>query len=276
MTMRNVKMRAGYCGKHRVQATRALVIGASLICALLPMRVEAQPQVQENSRIFHHKQVAIVIDDFGSNMQGTKEMFELPITFTAAVMPFLPTTKRDAEWAHRTGNEVIVHLPMEPLSGNTKWLGPGAITTDLSDAEIRRRVNAAVDDVPYAVGMNNHMGSKATADERVMRVVLEVCRERGLVYLDSKTNYRSVAGKVAREVGAKYAENHLFLDDVHTERHIAKQFKLITDYLSDHDRCVAIGHVGARGGKRTANVLKKNAEQMKEHVDFVPVSQIAH
>ncbi len=74
------------------------------------------------------KQAAIVIDDFGNNMFGTKEMMNLPFPITVAVMPFLPTTKRDAEWAHQAGHEVIVHMPMEPSQGTkTNGLDPGRL-----------------------------------------------------------------------------------------------------------------------------------------------------
>ena len=98
-------------------------------------------------------------------------------------MPFLSSTKRDAELAFKNGHEVIVHLPLEPKKGKKSWLGPQGITTDLGDDEIRRRVEAAIQDVPHAVGMNHHMGSKATEDERVMRIVLEVCKKMGFFIL---------------------------------------------------------------------------------------------
>ncbi len=127
----------------------------------------------------HQKELAIVIDDLGNDMKGTEEILHLPVTLTLAIMPFLPSTKADAENARRFGHEVIVHLPMEPVSGKASWLGPGAILTSLSNEEIRSRVEKAIGDVPYAVGVNHHMGSKATADERVMRIVLEVCKEGG-------------------------------------------------------------------------------------------------
>ena len=73
------------------------------------------------------KKAAIVIDDFGNQMSGTEEMMELPVPFTAAIMPFLPTTKQDAELAHSHGKDVIVHMPMEPVKGKKSWLGPGAL-----------------------------------------------------------------------------------------------------------------------------------------------------
>ncbi|WP_307786948.1 divergent polysaccharide deacetylase family protein [Pseudogracilibacillus auburnensis] len=122
-----------------------------------------------------------MIDDLGNNMKGTDEILNLPIPLTVAIMPFMPTTKRDAELAHKNGHEVIVHMPMEPQRGKKSWLGPGAITSDLSDEEVRQRVLDAFTDVPHAVGMNNHMGSKITEDERIMKIVLEICQENGIL-----------------------------------------------------------------------------------------------
>lgn len=154
---------------------QAMILMIFLLIALMNINgAEAKESVK--------KELAIVIDDFGNNMKGTEEMLNLPVPITAAIMPFLSTTERDARMAHEKGHEVIVHLPMEPKKGKKSWLGPGAITTDLSDEEIRKRVEQAIESVPYAVGMNHHMGSKATEDERVMRIVLSVCKDIELYF----------------------------------------------------------------------------------------------
>lgn len=223
----------------------------------------------------HKRQVAIVIDDFGNGMAGTEEMMKLPVKFTAAIMPFMPTTKRDAEMSHLLGHDVIVHMPMEPVKGLRKWLGPGALTTNLSDEEVRKRVEAAIDDVPYAVGMNNHMGSKVTADERMMRIVLSVCKERGLFFLDSRTTYKTVVPKVARELGVSLVSNDVFLDDVYTAQHIAKKLSELRKHLESHDIGVTIGHVGPPGLK-TAAVLRRSIPAMQSKVDFVKLSELVN
>ena len=101
----------------------------------------------------HTNKVAIVIDDFGNNMKGTDKMLSLPIPLTVAVMPFLPSTKQDAIAAHKKGHEVIIHMPMEPIRGKKEWLGPKAITTDLSDEEINNRLEQAIQEIPHAIGM---------------------------------------------------------------------------------------------------------------------------
>ncbi|MGR7944595.1 MULTISPECIES: divergent polysaccharide deacetylase family protein [unclassified Paenibacillus] len=217
--------------------------------------------------------LAIVIDDFGNGMTGTEEMLKLPVPFTVAVMPFMPTTKEDAEAAYRLGHDVIVHMPMEPNKGLKKWLGPGALTADLSDEEIRKRVEAAIDNVPHAIGMNNHMGSKITADSRIMRIVLTVCKERGLFYLDSRTTPHSVVAEVSAEVGVPALYNNVFLDDVYTEQHISKQVGLLRKHLEKHESCITIGHVGPPGLK-TSSVLKQSIPGMQSVASFVKLSDM--
>lgn len=248
---------------------RIVMMGILLALLILPLH----PAHAEEPFTVSGKLVAIVIDDFGNDMNGTKEMLELPIPLTIAVMPFLPTSRRDAQLAHEKGHDVLVHLPMEPVRGKKSWLGPGAITTDLSDAEIRKRVEAAIDDVPFAIGINNHMGSKATADERVMKIVVEVCKERGLGMLDSKTTHKSVMGKLAKQMGVPFAENQLFFDDVYTIPHINKQMNKLRRLMKEQVESIAIGHVGLPG-KKTAQVLKSSISAIQKEAQFVPISRL--
>ncbi|SET03430.1 divergent polysaccharide deacetylase family protein [Paenibacillus sp. NFR01] len=217
--------------------------------------------------------VAIIVDDFGNNMRGTDEMLALPIKITVAVMPFLSTTEKDALRAHERGFDVLVHLPMEPKHGKPEWLGPGAVLTSMSDAEVKARVEAALDNVPFAIGINNHMGSKVTGDERVMNIVLSVCKERGLFFVDSHTNYRSVAGRLAREKGLPPVENHIFLDDIHSSAHVLKQMRLVRERAQDQSYCVTIGHVGIQG-KETAAGIRSGIAEMKDKVEFVGISDL--
>jgi polysaccharide deacetylase 2 family uncharacterized protein YibQ len=240
--------------------------------ALLLVFLVAQPVFAE-APFSSKKNLAIVIDDFGNNMKGTEEMLQLPIKLTVAIMPFLSSTKEDAELAFHNGHEVIVHLPMEPKKGKKSWLGPQAITTDLSDDEMRRRVEAAIQDVPHAVGMNHHMGSKATEDERVMRIVLEICKEKGLFYLDSKTTGNSVVSKLATELEVPFLENGLFFDDVYTTEHIKKQAHLLEQKLSELEQIIAIGHVGV-SGPMMVDVLKEYIPAFQNKANIVGLSDL--
>jgi uncharacterized protein len=252
--------------KRGVTLMRLLTITVFLLFAFSSMAVA---QTKSAPR----KELAIVIDDFGNNMKGTEEMLDLPISMTVAVMPFLSTTSRDAKLAHDKGHEVIVHLPMEPKKGKKSWLGPGAITSDLSDKEVRQRVERAIKSVPFAVGMNHHMGSKVTEDERIMRIVLEICREKGLYYLDSKTTSNSVIGKIADELSVPHLENDLFFDHIYTAQYINKQALSLMEQLNESEQLIAIGHVGITGEK-VVEVLKVYIPLYEKQAEIVPLSTL--
>lgn len=254
----------------RTLAAAVLIgLGSTLTAGATPAAVQGGGPGAEASA---GKAVAIVIDDFGNRMGGTEQMMNLPFPITVAVMPFLATSEQDAEEAYYKGHEVIVHMPMEPFTGRKSWLGPGAITCDLSDQEIQDRVRSAIDHVPHAVGISNHMGSKATSDERVMRNVLAVCKERNLYFLDSHTNYRSIAGRTARDMGVASTDNELFLDDVKESAAIGKQLRKLGELVDKHGTAIAIGHVGA-GGKKTAEAVKQ-APGLMPGVRFLKMSEM--
>lgn len=247
---------------------RIMWLAIFIIFSSIPAHAESV-----NHEATSKKELAIVIDDFGNNMEGSKEMLELPIPLTVAIMPFLSTTEKDAKLAHEKGHEIIIHLPMEPKKGKKSWLGPGAITTDLSDQEIRKRVEQAIQDVPYAVGMNHHMGSKATEDERVMRIILEICKENNLYYLDSKTAQQSVIPKIAEELSVPYLENDMFFDHIYSERHIYQQASKLTDRLDNRQQFIAIGHVGITGNK-VVSALKAYLPEYEKEAKIVPLSAL--
>lgn len=167
------------------------------------------------------KQVSIIIDDLGNGLKGTDKIFSIKAPLTVAIMPLLRTSKEDAIRAKKAGFEVILHLPMEFHHGKKEWLGPGAVTIQMSTEEIKRQIRADLDSVPYAKGINNHMGSKATADERVMRAVLEVVKERHLFFVDSATSSDSKVTTIAKEMGIPVAKRDVFLDNVNSKQLIS-------------------------------------------------------
>ena len=105
--------------------------------------------------------LALIIDDWGYDWQTADEFLSLDLPFTAAVLPGREKTREQAALLRERGHEVILHLPMEPLDPDLE-LDDGYITTNLDEAEIRRRVEEAL----ASVGRwrCNHMGSKATSD----------------------------------------------------------------------------------------------------------------
>ncbi|HQR68643.1 MAG TPA: divergent polysaccharide deacetylase family protein, partial [Thermoanaerobaculia bacterium] len=158
--------------------------------------------------------VAVLLDDVGYE-EGALSLlaaFEQPLA--VSVLPGTPRAAAAAALAKRKGWDLMVHLPMEPETGKAE---PNSIGTGDDDAAIRARVLAALAAVPGASGLNNHQGSKATADPRVMRAVLAVVKERGLFYLDSRTTPATTAERIAREMRVPFLVRDVFLDDAAAE-----------------------------------------------------------
>ncbi len=220
-------------------------------------------------------EAAIIIDDFGGNVKGVDSFLAGQIPITVAIMPFLEQTKEQAERAHAAGLEVIVHLPLEPKKGKASWLGPKGITNKLSDEEIRNRVHAAIADVPHAVGLNNHMGSKIVEDERIMRIIMEIVKEHSLYMIDSGTSNRSVIPLLANDLGIPYGTRDIFLEDSLSSRgYVETQMGKLAQMANKNGKAIAIGHVGIKG-EETAAGVKNSLERFKqEGITLVPVSKL--
>ena len=184
--------------------------------------------------------LAFVIDDAGNNDETIDRYLAYPGNLTISVLPRLPASSATALRAVQAGKDVILHCPMEPLGGaNT---GPGAIRTDQSAEEIRRILHENYRFMPQAIGLNNHMGSRATADEFVMNVVMTFAREEGIFFLDSKTSPDSVAGLAAARHGVLYLERDVFLDNVRDRAEIEKWVVKGKQIAAKRGYAVLIGH----------------------------------
>lgn len=217
---------------------------------------------------------AIIIDDFGGGTGGVRDFLEGNIPITAAVMPFTENSKKHAEWAHKNGFEVIVHLPMEPKKGKRSWLGPNPITVDLSPKEVRQRVENALESVPYAVGMNNHMGSLAVEDEEIVRAIVEVAKERRVYLIDSGTSPKSMFPKVAKELNVPLLKRDVFLDDISSSSHVRKQMQRLAKITEYTGRGIAIGHVGVTGKVCSVGIFQSMEDFKHRNIKIVPASQL--
>jgi len=158
--------------------------------------------------------VAVVVDDVGYDERALETLARWDAALAVAVIPSAPFASRAVSLAREKGWDLLVHLPMEPESGPSE---AEAIGVRDDDEAIRGRVLAALAKTPGAIGINNHQGSKATADARVVRAVLGVVKEKGLFFLDSRTTNASVAGTEARAIGVPFLARDVFLDDVAAE-----------------------------------------------------------
>lgn len=217
---------------------------------------------------------AIIIDDFGGGTGGVRDFLEGEIPITAAVMPFTETSKEHAEWAHKNGFEIIVHLPMQPKKGKRSWLGPKPITVDLSPEEVKKRVEEALKSVPYAVGMNNHMGSLAVEDEDIVRAIVEVAKERKLYIIDSGTSPKSKFPQLAKEMNVPILKRDVFLDDISSSGHVRKQMQRLAKITEFSGRGIAIGHVGVTGKICSVGIFQSMEEFKQRNIKIVPASQL--
>lgn len=211
--------------------------------ALLPE--QAAPLWLRNAAAFQdpgtRPMIAIVLDDVGVAPQNARAALELPAPIVLSIMTYAEKGAAFASEARQRGHEVMVHMPMQPMSASVDP-GPNALTIGLDAAEIRRRVDWGLTRFAGYVGFNNHMGSKFTQDAAGMRPVLEVAKERGLLFLDSKTIAGSVGDTLAAEMGLTHIARDVFLDDTLTEAAIARQLAVVEAIARKRGYAVAIGH----------------------------------
>jgi polysaccharide deacetylase 2 family uncharacterized protein YibQ len=200
----------------------------------------ASPRTSSSPNQPHHPELAIIIDDCGQYLDVERALVALPIPLTMSVLPDVAYTHLIANEAHAAGKGVMMHLPMETLSG--LYPGPGEITTEMSDDEIELQVRRDLQQVPLATGVNNHEGSKASADDRVMRDVSAVLAQEHEFFIDSRTNAASVAMRDAHEDGIPTAGRDVFLDGKQQEKYSQQMLTQAADIAVEHGSAIAIGH----------------------------------
>ena len=184
--------------------------------------------------------IAIVIDDMGLNRSNTRAFNDLPAPLTLSFLPYAGKIEAQTDAARKAGHELMVHLPMEPLG--SAWPGPEALITSLSHDEFVERLETNLDRIKDYVGVNNHMGSRLTADRGRMDLVMRELRKRDVLFLDSKTNSSSVASEMASRNGVPNTTRDVFLDHVIDIDKIRDQMDLIERIAHRTGSAVAIGH----------------------------------
>jgi polysaccharide deacetylase 2 family uncharacterized protein YibQ len=188
--------------------------------------------------------VAIIIDDLGNDLLIARTLTAIDAPLTFAVMPLRPFSKEVAELATLLSREVLVHLPMESDSGED--FGAEDVLRLSSDRNaIIQQLDASLESVPHAVGVNNHMGSRFTSDRPHMLWVLEYLKQKDLFFIDSRTTPHSVACEVAAAIGERCAARSLFLDDTDDEPAIRSQLASLPKLARQQGDVIAIGHARA-------------------------------
>jgi polysaccharide deacetylase 2 family uncharacterized protein YibQ len=219
--------------------------------------------------------LAIIIDDFGYRSEATERIIALEQPITCAILPDARTTAQDGADAYDAGKLVILHMPMEALDAS-KSVGEGFIRVGMESDVVSSLLAKALDKVPMAAGVSNHMGSRASLDATVMREVLEEVRSRGLFYLDSRTSTDTLGPEIAAALGMEAYLNGLFIDSEDDVSYIKGKIWEAAGKAKADGQAVAIGHVKSSTATALAEVLpllKNYGVELVFVNELVPVSQ---
>ncbi|HEY9080729.1 divergent polysaccharide deacetylase family protein [Magnetovibrio sp.] len=215
--------------------------------------------------------ISIVIDDMGVDRKRSLHMWQdVPAPLTLSFMTYADDLPAQTQAARKNGHELMLHMSMEPSSA-TIDAGPNVLMTAMGSAEIRSLANWGMNRFEGFVGVNNHMGSRFTEDERAMRVVLEEIQKRGLMFLDSRTSSHTVGPKIARTLGMPALERNVFLDNDNVPEKVLKQLDEVERLARKYGHAIAIGHPR----DATIEVLKTWIPKARERgLAIVPVSTL--
>ncbi|TDF35871.1 divergent polysaccharide deacetylase family protein [Alteromonadaceae bacterium M269] len=216
----------------------------------------------------HSSTIALIIDDMG-NKKSDAIAFDLPNTVTFGILPHTDYSTKFAQRAQAQHREVILHVPMESLAGAA--LGPGAITSYMHPDEIVKRLGSALETVPGAKGINNHMGSRLTQLTLPMNATMQFLRDKSLYFVDSRTTRFSKAESIAKRNGIPTQRRHVFLDHSRKERDIAFQFQRLIHLSRKQGVAVGIAHPYPQ---TMAFLERKLPELEKLGVKLVPMSAL--
>lgn len=217
------------------------------------------------------KQIAIIIDDIGYDLGPVKELLKINADITFSILPFLNHTRETAEILHQAKREILLHLPMEPVSYPREKPGAGALFTDMNNNELLYQLEKNIEAVPYISGVNNHMGSRFMEDKEKLTVIFGQLKKKNLFFIDSRTAANSETFAAAQKVGLQVAERKIFIDNIRDYNEIYNNLIGIINHNGDASPLIVIGHPYPE----TIKALRDAVKVLRgKGILIVPVSQI--
>ncbi|MFZ5775731.1 MAG: divergent polysaccharide deacetylase family protein [Thermodesulfobacteriota bacterium] len=215
--------------------------------------------------------LAIVVDDMGLRDEAGKEMLALDLVLSFSFLPFSPFGEAQQKTARGKGRDILLHLPLEPK--DRKWdPGPGTLLASMDATTIQSRFTEALNSVPGAVGVNNHMGSRFTADRVAMEQLLAVLKQKQLFFLDSLTTPESVGPRLATAMGIPFAKRTVFLDNQQDQAAIASQIGVLIERAKSEGEAIGICHPHPA----TIAALRDQGDRLRDQTVLVGVSRLVH
>ena len=216
--------------------------------------------------------VAIIIDDLGYDKKIAIKLSKLNARLTFSILPHSPFQKSIARLSRDKGFGIMLHLPMEPLEYPDVDPGPGTLLTSMTPDQLTRQLEKDLDAVPYIRGVNNHMGSKMTAESSQMYQIFSILKKRGLYFVDSRTTVETLCKPSARLFQIPFAQRDVFLDHLVEVEFIRKQLKELVRIAQRNGYAVGIGHPHSL----TYQVLHEMLPDLQKKIRLVPASEIVH
>jgi polysaccharide deacetylase 2 family uncharacterized protein YibQ len=213
--------------------------------------------------------IAIILDDIGNNAALGMQAIDLPGAITYAVLPHTPHGEKLAMLAHQSGKEIMLHAPMSNLAQHP--LGEGGLTPLLTEAEFTASLLRSIAAVPFAKGVNNHMGSELTSARMQMQWLMRELKLQDLYFVDSLTTASSVAAETAGEFAVPNLRRHVFLDNQATFENIDFEFKRLLEIARTKGSAVGIGHPYP---ETLAYLEQALATLEAEGIELIPVSRM--
>ena len=214
--------------------------------------------------------IAIIIDDIGYDKQIAMELYQLDPSLTFSVLPFSPFGAAIAKKLSAKGAQLMLHLPMEPVQYPKADPGPGALLSSMTPDHLLAQLRKDLKEVPGVVGINNHMGSKLTADSDKMNQIFTILKKKDLFFIDSRTSSTSQGEASARLFRLKFAHRDVFLDNSQNIPYITGQFAKLIAYARKHGTAIGIGHPY----RATLETLKIELPKLKGKIRIVPASEL--
>lgn len=213
--------------------------------------------------------ISIIIDDMGKQLVSGRRVLALPGPVACAFLPRAPYTSNLATEAFASGKEVMLHLPMDAVSG--RRLDAGAVTLEMTQQQFIRTVQENLAAVPHVQGINNHMGSLLTRHPGSMLWLMQAMQQKPLFFVDSRTTVSTVARQIAAENGIPNTERNVFLDHSLDARALAHEFKRLLQLARKQGSAVAIGHPHPQ----TLALLEQQLPLLEQNgVRLLPVSEL--
>jgi polysaccharide deacetylase 2 family uncharacterized protein YibQ len=214
--------------------------------------------------------VALIIDDLGYDKKMAEKFLGLGLNLTFSILPHSPFQNKIARLASSKGLEIMLHLPMEPVEYPGVNPGPGTLLSSMTPDELIKQLEENLNTMPGVKGVNNHMGSKLTAESAQMYQIFSVLKHRGLFFVDSRTTSDSLCKPSARLFQVPFAQRDVFIDHYQKPDFIRKQIKELIRIARLNGEAVGILHPHST----TYRILQEMLPDLQNQVQLVPASKI--